>query len=175
MKRCATEVSTWRSARFLQNHRSSSHELPKFSHRLAKQYALAALEGITGNNGLAVSCSRASRLFPRFPSVNCCRLLRPALRHPWGFHCSAPKVCSAHFGFLPDCEAMELSGRARIVDGDTLEIEHQAIRIHGIDAAESGQPCPLPKGTWDCGTAAAQTPPVGRFDATVSNLMTMAA
>ena len=41
--------------------------------------------------------------------------------------------------------SMEVAGPARIVDGDTLEIEHQAIRIHGIDAAESGQRCQLPK------------------------------
>jgi endonuclease YncB( thermonuclease family) len=31
-----------------------------------------------------------------------------------------------------DCQAMELAGPARVVDGDTLEIGTQAIRIHGI-------------------------------------------
>lgn len=51
-------------------------------------------------------------------------------------------------------QTIEASGPARIVDGDTIEIGHQAIRIHGIDAAETGQQCQLPKGTWDCATAA---------------------
>ncbi|MFZ5674435.1 MAG: thermonuclease family protein [Pseudomonadota bacterium] len=51
-------------------------------------------------------------------------------------------------------QTIETAGPARIVDGDTIEIGHQAIRIHGIDAAETGQQCQLPKGTWDCATAA---------------------
>jgi endonuclease YncB( thermonuclease family) len=53
-----------------------------------------------------------------------------------------------------DCQAMELAGPARVVDGDTLEIGTQTIRIHGIDAPEASQICLLPKGTWDCSSAA---------------------
>ena len=34
-----------------------------------------------------------------------------------------------------------LSGSARIVDGDTLEVRGTRIRLHGIDAPESGQSC----------------------------------
>lgn len=49
---------------------------------------------------------------------------------------------------------MEVAGAARVVDGDTLEIGAQVIRIHGIDAPEASQTCQLPKGTWDCSTAA---------------------
>jgi endonuclease YncB( thermonuclease family) len=33
-----------------------------------------------------------------------------------------------------ECQAMEIAGPARVVDGDTLEIGPQAIRIYGIDA-----------------------------------------
>lgn len=51
-------------------------------------------------------------------------------------------------------QTVEASGPAVIVDGDTIEIGHQAIRIHGIDAPETGQKCQLPKGTWDCSKAA---------------------
>src|SRR5262249_45695007 len=49
---------------------------------------------------------------------------------------------------------MEVSGPATIVDGDTLWIGSQEIRIHGTDAPETSQKCQLPKGTWDCSTAA---------------------
>ncbi|WP_119273099.1 thermonuclease family protein [Taklimakanibacter deserti] len=51
-------------------------------------------------------------------------------------------------------QAMEVAGTARVVDGDTLEIGTQAIRIHSIDAPEASQVCQLPKGTWDCSGAA---------------------
>jgi endonuclease YncB( thermonuclease family) len=37
--------------------------------------------------------------------------------------------------------ALEVSGPVRIVDGDTLVIGAETIRLHGIDAAETGQRC----------------------------------
>ena len=63
-------------------------------------------------------------------------------------------VLAASAATAIDCQAMEVAGPARVVDGDTLEIGSQAIRIHGIDAPESAQKCQLPKGTWDCSSAA---------------------
>lgn len=48
-----------------------------------------------------------------------------------------------------------VSGSARVVDGDTLDIGGQRIRLEGIDAPELGQTCTREvAGTWDCGTAA---------------------
>lgn len=47
-----------------------------------------------------------------------------------------------------------VTGRAIIVDGDTMRIGGEEIRIHGIDAPETTQRCQLPKGTWDCAQAA---------------------
>jgi endonuclease YncB( thermonuclease family) len=37
--------------------------------------------------------------------------------------------------------AVEVKGRAEIVDGDTLEIGDVIVRLYGIDAAETGQRC----------------------------------
>ena len=50
---------------------------------------------------------------------------------------------------------IEIGGPARVLDGDTLEIGAQAIRVEGIDAPETGQDCTGPDGgAWDCGAAA---------------------
>ncbi len=50
-----------------------------------------------------------------------------------------------------------ISGRASVVDGDTLVVSGTRVRLEGIDAPESGQSC---RGhadeTWNCGAAAAR-------------------
>ncbi len=40
-----------------------------------------------------------------------------------------------------DVPVSEISGRARVVDGDTLEISSQKIRLAGMDAPENDQVC----------------------------------
>lgn len=48
-------------------------------------------------------------------------------------------------------------GRAVVVDGDTIEIGGRTIRLQGIDAPESAQPCEDAEGVaWRCGKAATE-------------------
>lgn len=49
-----------------------------------------------------------------------------------------------------------LVGRATVIDGDTLEIRGTRVRLWGVDAPESSQPCYLARGrVWRCGAEAA--------------------
>ncbi len=52
--------------------------------------------------------------------------------------------------------AAEVTGRASVVDGDTLEVRGTRMRLHGIDAPESDQSCRRTDGTaWRCGQQSA--------------------
>ena len=49
-----------------------------------------------------------------------------------------------------------ISGRASVIDGDTLEIHGERIRLLDVDAPESRQTCTRPDGSqWKCGQQAA--------------------
>ena len=50
----------------------------------------------------------------------------------------------------------DVVGSARVIDGDTLEISGQRIRIHGIDAPEGRQTCTRGQTIWLCGKKAAK-------------------
>jgi endonuclease YncB( thermonuclease family) len=56
----------------------------------------------------------------------------------------------------PSSDHGSISGAARVIDGDTIELEGRHVRLEGIDAPEMGQTCGRRFfGTWRCGAAAA--------------------
>lgn len=51
--------------------------------------------------------------------------------------------------------AETVSGVATVVDGDTIDLGLETVRLFGIDAAEAGQRCNASGGAdWDCGASA---------------------
>ena len=46
------------------------------------------------------------------------------------------------------------AGPAYVLDGDTISIRHERIRLLGLDAPESAQGCDRGGRAWDCGAAA---------------------
>lgn len=58
----------------------------------------------------------------------------------------------AGFSCVPTYVAADVAGRMDIVDGDTLRVAGQTVRIFGIDAPEESQSCQTRDGTtWACG------------------------
>lgn len=50
-----------------------------------------------------------------------------------------------------------ISGTARVIDGDTLQVGATRVRLWGVDAFEHNQVCQQPHGNYSCGRAATLT------------------
>ena len=57
----------------------------------------------------------------------------------------------------------DVAGRARVIDGDTIEVGSARIRLFGVDAPESAQGCLAGSGRWSCGEQATRAL-AGRID-----------
>lgn len=55
------------------------------------------------------------------------------------------------FTFSFSLQAQSISGNAKVIDGDTIQIGKNKIRLHGIDAPEWNQSCTLNNIIWQCG------------------------
>lgn len=71
-------------------------------------------------------------------------------RSPLTLFISVALFVSAVFSPLP-ARADEITGPAKVVDGDTLRIDGIRVRLHGIDAPESRQVCGPSGENWACG------------------------
>lgn len=57
--------------------------------------------------------------------------------------------------FLPTAAAADMSGKASVIDGDTIEINGARIHLHGIDAPEMEQLCRARRSrSYKCGAVA---------------------
>ena len=50
--------------------------------------------------------------------------------------------------------AKTIIGKAKVIDGDTIHINKDKIRLHGIDAPEKNQKCIIDNNEWECGKQA---------------------
>ena len=57
---------------------------------------------------------------------------------------------------LPEPELRQASGRARVIDGDSLALDGIEVRLKGIDAPELAQTCMRSGRAWPCGREAAE-------------------
>ena len=54
--------------------------------------------------------------------------------------------------FNQNVQAIKLiEGKAKVIDGDTINIENNKIRLYGIDAPEKDQTCRYEDLEWNCG------------------------
>lgn len=83
--------------------------------------------------------------------------LRAAGRCDWSMRGSARAFALAAgtwIALLCATAAADVSGTAVIIDGDTIDVGGERIRLQGIDAPESRQHCSVGGNDWSCGKSA---------------------
>jgi endonuclease YncB( thermonuclease family) len=66
-------------------------------------------------------------------------------------------IVIATLAIASNCFAVDLSGRATVIEGDTIEINGQRIKLFGIDAPEAAQTCRYSGEVYHCGQQSALT------------------
>jgi len=81
-------------------------------------------------------------------------------RKEGGYHCHRGPLAGQAFSSKTEAQRAiqptftALKGQPRIIDGDTIELSGQKIRLHGIDAPEAKQTCTKEGKEWLCGQEA---------------------
>lgn len=75
--------------------------------------------------------------------------LQSSLRVAW----AAGVIVAALILMITNAEA-DIVGPAKVIDGDTLEMAGEKIRLHGVDAPESDQYCSVAEFEYPCGVMA---------------------
>jgi endonuclease YncB( thermonuclease family) len=70
------------------------------------------------------------------------------------FQRDLPAVVTPPPRSAPGSGGLVITGRASIIDADTIEVQGQRIRLHGIDAPENDQVCERNGRRWRCGQEA---------------------
>ena len=65
-------------------------------------------------------------------------------------------IISLVFFYCPAMVAQSINGKASIIDGDTIHVEKNKIRLYGIDAPEINQSCTINTIAWECGLDSSQ-------------------
>jgi len=65
-------------------------------------------------------------------------------------------VIIAILRFLPQPDPLSVSGKPRLIDGDSLFVRGVELRLVGIDAPEIAQNCTRNRTVWPCGTEASR-------------------
>lgn len=76
--------------------------------------------------------------------------LSSALRRPARSIIPAALIATV-WGALLNPARADVIGEARIIDGDTIQVSGERVRLQGIDAPESRQSCMLSGVDWPCG------------------------
>ena len=67
-----------------------------------------------------------------------------------------PLIVGALISSVAVAKSDIITGKPRVIDGDTIEVSGQKVRLHGVDAPESRQTCQKGGVEWLCGQEASK-------------------
>lgn len=104
---------------------------------------------------VASESAAPASLIPPNPALAGGRSESDALIPPIGVARTQGRAPTASLMNAADTAQQVFSGAVQVLDGDTLVVQGQTVRLHGIDAPELDQTCKNPRGlTYECGVQA---------------------